>query len=480
MDEAEDMISDLVKYTGGNITYKDEFYRNSADFQRYLDDILLLETKQQEIQSLRRVKELFTGINTIATQLFAEYDSNTWDAAVHTVDRLETEIYKKLRTILETSSAEEEADASNSLETLTNDLSSLLFISSTITVVAILIGISVAYFISHSIASRTERILLTTQLISKGDLTSAEIQDCSEDELQQLSVAVNDMSDSLNSMMQRISGITHTVSSSVNEINDLNSESLTTASEQANQAAYIATAVEEMSATVSEVASQSQGAAIKAEEAGEMAKQGGHIVTETIKGVADVAQIVTETAETINDLGIKSAEIGDVINVINSIADQTNLLALNAAIEAARAGEYGRGFSVVADEVRTLAARTTQATKEVSTSIKAIQASTAIAVARMQSSTEQVQKSVALAERAGGSLTMIVNEADEISHVIHSIATATEEQAVVAGEMASNIVGISDGANSTLANSTKTVESTSAVQQKADELLTIVSDFKLR
>ncbi|MCP4990025.1 MAG: HAMP domain-containing protein [Colwellia sp.] len=480
LDEAEDMISDLVKYVSGDTHYKNEFFRNSSDFQKFLDEILLVETNPTSITSLNHAKRLFEVIKAQGNKLFTDYDSGTWQTAVDSVDRLENELYKKVVTVLQDSIAEEEKDATAALAILTNDLSLLLTISSVITLIAILTASTIAFLISRSITGRTDKILLTTQLISQGNLTGKVLEDSSEDELKQLSVAVNKMSTSLNSMVQHISCITDSVSSSVNEITSLNSETVSSATKQTEQAAYIATSVEEMSATVSEVANQSQGAANKAEYAGDMAKKGGDIVTQTIKGVADVETIVTEAAETINDLGLKSAEIGDVINVINSIAEQTNLLALNAAIEAARAGEYGRGFSVVADEVRTLAERTTQATKEVADSIKAIQESTSIAVNRMQASTEQVQKSVELAERAGISLTMIVNEADEISNVINSIAIATEQQAEVAAEIASNIVEISDGANSSLVNSKKTEESAKAVDQQTEELLTIVGSFKLK
>ena len=197
--------------------------------------------------------------------------------------------------------------------------------------------------------------------------------------------------------------------------------------EVAGAATEIAAAAEEMSASVGEVARQASAAADSAGKSGEMAVSGGEVVSKTVVEMKSISEAVNTTAETISQLGKRGDEIGKVIGVINDIADQTNLLALNAAIEAARAGEHGRGFAVVADEVRKLAERTTRATEEVSTSIKAIQEETKTAVERMNQGTEQVKEGVQLAEQAGQNLSQIVEGANQVASLITSISAASEE-----------------------------------------------------
>ena len=177
--------------------------------------------------------------------------------------------------------------------------------------------------------------------------------------------------------------------------------------------------------------------------AGKVAKEGGKVVDETINGMNRIAEVVQQSAKTVEELGNSSDQIGEIVQVIEDIADQTNLLALNAAIEAARAGEQGRGFAVVADEVRKLAERTTKATKEIASMIKQIQYETKGAVSSMRQGTEEVKNGKLFAAKAGESLKEIIEGADHVVDIISQVAAASEEQSSAAEQISKNIESIS-------------------------------------
>jgi methyl-accepting chemotaxis protein len=229
-----------------------------------------------------------------------------------------------------------------------------------------------------------------------------------------------------------------------NEISSSSEQMAIGAQEQSTQTSEVSKAVEEMAKTILDTTQNSSLAAKAAMKSGAIAKEGGIVVKETIEGMNRVAAVVRKSAETVLALGKSSDAIGEIIQVIEDIADQTNLLALNAAIEAARAGEQGRGFAVVADEVRKLAERTTKATKEIALMIKQIQKDTEGAVASMKKGTDEVERGKQLADKAGQSLSQIINGAEEVVSMVTRVAAASEEQSGAAEQISTNVEAISN------------------------------------
>jgi methyl-accepting chemotaxis protein len=223
------------------------------------------------------------------------------------------------------------------------------------------------------------------------------------------------------------------------------SESMTGSTEEVvSQANTVATAGEEMSATSSDIALNCSSAAENAGKASEMARDSAEVVMGTVQGMERIASRVKDTAASVDALGSSSEQIGNIIGTIEDIADQTNLLALNAAIEAARAGEQGRGFAVVADEVRALAERTTRATKEISAMIKGIQIQTRTAVASMEEGVQEVARGSAEAARSGEALKSVLEQINQVTDQINQIATAAEEQTATTREISNNVHQIND------------------------------------
>jgi methyl-accepting chemotaxis protein len=248
---------------------------------------------------------------------------------------------------------------------------------------------------------------------------------------------------------------------------------------QKDQTNQVAAAMQEMAATVQEVSENSNKAAVASQKAAETAREGGQVVEETLSKMRAIATSVGETGKKVQELGKRSDEIGRISGVIEDIADQTNLLALNAAIEAARAGEQGRGFAVVADEVRKLAERTGNATKEIAEMIRSVQAETRTAVAAMEAGSREVESGVESTRRAGDSLQGIIEMSEQVGDMVTQIATAATQQPATTEPINSNIEQIARIASSTEAGVQQTAGAIQDLSALALNLRQVLGQFRL-
>lgn len=314
--------------------------------------------------------------------------------------------------------------------------------------------------------------------MATGDLT-VRITSTYKGDHQIIKNSINVMAESFSTALSEVTEAVQATASASNEISSSSEEMAAGAQEQSSQTTEVASAVDQMTKTIIETTKNSSTAAEAAKNSGAIAKEGGKVVSETIEGMNRVALVVKKSAETVQALGKSSDQIGEIIQVIDDIADQTNLLALNAAIEAARAGEQGRGFAVVADEVRKLAERTTKATKEIATMIKQIQKDTEGAVVSMKLGTEEVEKGKALADRAGQSLTAIIQGSEKVVDLVTQVAAASEEQSSAAEQISKNIEGISNVTNESAAGVQEIARASEDLSRLTINLQELISKFKI-
>jgi len=315
--------------------------------------------------------------------------------------------------------------------------------------------------------------------IAANNLAVADIDVTSEDELGQAGTALNRMKNNLREIIQSIAGTAEHVASASEEISSSASQQAQGAETQKDQTTQVATAMQEMSATVMQVSDNSNKAAEASRKAAETDRHGGAIVEETLGKMRNIASSVSGTARKMEELGKSSDQIGRIIGVIDDIADQTNLLALNAAIEAARAGEQGRGFAVVADEVRKLAERTTTATKEIAQMIKNIQNETKVAVTAMEEGTKQVEQGVTSTAQAGDALKEIIQMAEEVGEMITHIATAATEQSAASGEINQNMDQIARLVKESAVGAQQSAKACQDLSGLALDLQKMVGNFRL-
>ena len=347
-----------------------------------------------------------------------------------------------------------------------------------ILIVSTLLTILFAWLLTSSITLPIAQALAAAEDIAEGNLTRP-IKVDGSDEAGRLLAAMKKMQEKLRDTLQRISGSATQLASAAEELNTVTDESARGLSQQNKEIEQAATAVNQMTSAVEEVARNAVSTSDASKSATTSAGDGRELVMETVGAIERMSGDVQSTAELIGNLANESRDIGKVLDVIRGLADQTNLLALNAAIEAARAGEAGRGFAVVADEVRALAHRTQQSTSEIERMVGSIQGGTEQAVNSMRNSTERAESTLNIAKGAGMALDTINQAIVQINERNLVIASAAEEQAQVAREVDRNLVNIRDLSVQSATGANQTSAASNELSRLAVDLNSMVARFSL-
>jgi len=345
---------------------------------------------------------------------------------------------------------------------------------------AMLIGGIIAFLITQVIKRAFNQVINSLNDIARGegDLTRR-LNDTGHDEVAALGHAFNHFVEQVHTLVKKVAGTGNQLSGSAQELSKFSVDTKLNMNQQESKIEHVATAMNEMTATVQEVARSAAQASEAALAADNQAIDGNQIVTEVISSINDLAQEVRHTATLIQTLEENTDQIGTVLDVIKGIAEQTNLLALNAAIEAARAGEQGRGFAVVADEVRTLASRTQESTQEIQAMIERLQMGAKQAVQAMEHGQQKTENSVEKAGQAGTALSAITEAVSKIAEMNTHIATAAEEQSTVSEDINQNIISINTLASDAALGAEQTASSSQELETLAQDLQLMINHFKV-
>ncbi|WP_349975953.1 methyl-accepting chemotaxis protein [Pseudomonas sp. WHRI 8519] len=362
-------------------------------------------------------------------------------------------------------------------ETAANQYSAAFVLVVGLLVAAAVLTFLCALLLTRSIVKPIDEALKAAEQIADGDLTHT-IRAEGTDEAARLLRAMGRMQEKLRDTLQQIAGSATQLASAAEELNAVTDESARGLQQQNNEIEQAATAVTEMTSAVEEVARNAVSTSEASSEASRSTGDGRDLVLETVGAIERMSGDVQATAKLITHLAEQSRDIGKVLDVIRGLADQTNLLALNAAIEAARAGEAGRGFAVVADEVRALAHRTQQSTSEIERMIGSIQGGTEQAVESMRTSTERAESTLNIAKGAGMALDTIAGAVAQINERNLVIASAAEEQAQVAREVDRNLVNINDLSVQSATGAHQTSAASAELSRLAVDLNGLVARFR--
>jgi methyl-accepting chemotaxis protein len=452
---------------------KSETYKNlPSEGQRALTNI---ETPHRHLhESAKKIMDLLDNSNTL------DQSKNKAEAldifANETMSNLEG-VRKNLKELKEIEFGEIEKLRQNAANTASSSIITNLVIA----ILAILLGSILAIIITRSITKPLNMVVSRIKDIAQGegDLTKR-LEVTTKDEIGDLATWFNAFVDKLHDIIAQVSYNTEQLASAANEISSSAEELSAGAKEQTNQTAQVSAAVEEMTVTIMEVSKNTGEAAERAKGVALKAQEGSRLADDTSQGMSEIVTSANVTAKNVEGLAKKATAIGEIIKVIDDIADQTNLLALNAAIEAARAGEQGRGFAVVADEVRKLAERTTKATKEVAETIKGIQSDVSSANSQMTDSHKYVVKGKELVEKTNGSLTEIFSAIETVQEMMRQLATSSQQQSAAAEEISKSIENVNRITKESAAGTEQAASASEQLNRQAEELRKLVGGFKLR
>jgi methyl-accepting chemotaxis protein len=374
--------------------------------------------------------------------------------------------------------AQEAAEADEAFQATNAEYDQMI----TVVIVALVAGISVsvvlAYFIVAGISKGVTQVDIAANRLAEGDL-NARVDYSAKDEIGHIARTVNRMAENFRNTVNEVKDAITRLAAAAEETSVVTAQTTSGINQQQTETSQVATAINEMSATVQEVARNAVEAAAAAQEADSTFDNGKQVIDRVISSIGDLAGEVEKASNVIQQLELESKNIGSVLDVIKSIAEQTNLLALNAAIEAARAGEQGRGFAVVADEVRTLAGRTQESTQEIEEMIGKLQSGTNNAVKVMEQGKEMTQVGVEQAAAAGEALQTINAAVERISSMNTQIASAAEEQSTVTEEINRSIVSINGVAEQSAIGAQQTAAASDDLAKLAEQLKGLVDRFKV-
>ena len=345
-------------------------------------------------------------------------------------------------------------------------------------VASVLVSMLAAWQLIRRITRSLAVAVRAADRVAGGDLT-VQVPISSQDEVGQISRSINNIVEHFREVISLVSLNSQQVAAASLELSCAAEEMASGAARVADQASTVATASEQLASTSNEIAQNCSAAASGSQQANATAVEGAGVVKETVQGMNEIADNVRESAATIGNLGTTSEQIGAIISTINDIADQTNLLALNAAIEAARAGEQGRGFAVVADEVRALAERTSSATREIAAIIKSVQQETSSAMKVMEAGVSRVELGTVGAAKSGTALEEILERISAVTMQVHQIAKAAEEQTATTDEISTNIRSINEVVQGTVRSAQDSASSAQQLSVLAEEQQRLVGQFKL-